>query len=63
MKHIVGYENGTKYMLIKDKLGNQQACDETAKNSMFWFLWVKGEYVGHYRLKSEALSAINGANK
>ena len=57
-RNIVGCFNEKRYILVHDKLGNQQACDPEWRNTWLWFLTVDGEFVGSYDKKSEAIDAL-----
>ncbi len=57
-RDIVGSFQGKKYILVFDKLGNQQACDPEWRNTWLWFLTVDGEYVGSFEKKSQAIGAL-----
>ena len=57
-RNIVGAFKGRKYVLVHDKLGNQQACDPEFRNTWLWFLTVDGEFLGSFEKKSEAIDAL-----
>ena len=55
----IGRRNGKRYKLTRDRLGNQQACDDRYQQNRRWFLTVEDEYVGNFRLKREAFEAMD----
>ena len=57
-KSEIGVLQGTKYLIIHDKLKNQQACDDKYKEQWRWFLWINGEYIGDFSSKKKALDNI-----
>jgi len=62
MEYEIGRINSLYYKLVRDKLGNQQACDSKYAHIRRWFLWVGGNtddyYVGNYKSKAEALRMV-----
>ena len=55
-RHEVGMIKNIKYVLVFDKRGHQQLCDDEYYNEWRWFLTVEDEYRGDFRTKKEAFS-------
>jgi len=62
MSWKIGVIDGIKYKMTRDKLGNQQACDEQYHNSKYWFVWTEYDEEWIYRgctgTQKEAYSLI-----
>lgn len=58
MKTHIGKLNGVSFMLVRDKLGNQQACDDKHASKVYYFAYINSEYHGHFKLMREAMAHI-----